>query len=370
MRILVVNAGSSSLKLAVVEQPGDRILADVELARGSDASRHAGDDAELSASLESLGVEQVSAVGHRVVHGGPRHAPTLVDDAVLDDIDALDALAPLHNRVAAEAIRALARMLPDVPHVAVFDTAFHATLPEVARTYALPPEWVERLGIRRYGFHGLSVRWSVERAAALLARDVEDLQVVVAHLGSGASVTAVRDGASVATSMGMTPLEGLVMGTRSGSIDPGAIIALLRDGMTTDELADGISHRGGLLAVSGRTGDVRTLEAAAAQGDERARLALDLFAARAAAEIAAAATALARVDAVVFTGGIGTNAASVRDAICARLGTLGITHRSEPAGKGDRLLPTDGDVAVLAVRAREEVIIARDAAELVTPRPR
>jgi acetate kinase len=195
MRILVVNAGSSSLKLSVVVQPGDELAGAEELDRGADATRHAGDGDDLQAALGRLDAASVDAVGYRVVHGGEHHDPSLADDELVEEIERLDALAPLHNAVAAAAIRDLRERLPDVPHVACFDTAFHATLPRSARTYALPLEWVERFGIRRYGFHGLSVRWATERAADLLDRDPGDLQLVVAHLGSGASVTAVRDGA-------------------------------------------------------------------------------------------------------------------------------------------------------------------------------
>ncbi|HEX7225056.1 MAG TPA: acetate/propionate family kinase [Candidatus Limnocylindria bacterium] len=375
MRILVVNAGSSSLKLSIVGDDEEREDA-VELSRGSDASRERRDDhAELREALGRLTADGVAAVGHRVVHGGGRHAPALVSDELLEEIDGLDALAPLHNRVAADAIRRVQDLLPDVPHVACFDTAFHAGLPLVARTYALPDAWVDRLGIRRHGFHGLSVRWAVERAADLLGRDASELGLVVAHLGSGASVTAVEDGRSVATSMGMTPLEGLVMGTRSGSVDPGILLALLRDGVDVDELEDGIAHRSGLVALSRDTSDVRALEARAATGDERARLALDVFAARAAAEIAAAATALRRLDALVFTGGIGWHAARVRAAICERLSTLRVplADGAEDAGPdaADRVLvpPAEHRPALIAVRAREDLVIARDVRAFVTNRP-
>jgi acetate kinase len=368
MRILVVNAGSSSLKLSVVVQPGDELAGAEELDRGADATRHAGGGDDLEAALERLGASAVDAVGYRVVHGGEHHDPSVADDALVAEIERLDVLAPLHNAVAATAIRDLRERLPDVPHVACFDTAFHATLPREARTYALPAEWVERFDIRRYGFHGLSVRWATERAGVLLDRDPGDLQLVVAHLGSGASVTAVRDGASVATSMGMTPLEGLVMGTRSGSIDPGIALHLLRQGIGLEELAEGISHGGGLAALSGGTAGMRELESASAAGDDRARLAIEVFVARAAAEIAAAATALDRLDALVFTGGIGARSAPVRDGICRRLGVLGVPVPTDAGGADDRLVAA-GSPAVAAVTAREEVVIARDVARLVTNRP-
>lgn len=371
MRVLVVNAGSSSLKLALVAEPGDEVLAATEVPRGADASRHAADDA-LADGLSRVGADASDAVGHRVVHGGGRVEPAMLDDALLDEIERLDALAPLHNAVAAAAVRELRERLPGRPQVACFDTAFHATLPPEARTYALPPEWTRRLGIRRHGFHGLSVAWSVERAAALLGRTPADLQLVIAHLGSGASVTAVRDGRSVATSMGMTPLEGLVMGTRSGSVDPGILLALLADGVPPEDLADGIAHRSGLLGLAG-TADVRELVAAAAAGESPARLALDLFAARAAAETAGVATALDRLDAVVFTGGIGANAGSVRSAIARRLGILGVRAPApEPSATGDRVLTAGGPAggpALLVIEAREELVIARQVAAMMTKAP-
>ena len=368
MRILVVNAGSSSLKLSVVVQPGDELAGAEELDRGADATRHAGDD-DLQAALGRLGAASVDAVGYRVVHGGEHHAPAIADDELVTEIERLDALAPLHNAVAAAAIRDLRERLPDIPHVACFDTAFHATLPPSARTYALPSEWIARFGIRRYGFHGLSVRWAAERAAALLDRDPGTLQLVVAHLGSGASVTAVRDGASVATSMGMTPLEGLVMGTRSGSIDPGIVLHLLRHGIGPEELTEGITHDGGLVALSGGRAGMRELEAAAAAGDDRAGSAIEVFVGRAAAEIGAAATALDRLDALVFTGGIGARSTTVRQAICRRLGPLGVPVPIDaPAGAGDRVAAA-GIPAVVVVTAREELVIARDVARVVTNRP-
>ena len=367
MRVLVVNAGSSSLKLSVVEQPGDQRIAEDELDLGADASRSTPSRAALDAALERIGARDADAVGHRVVHGGSRNAPGMVDDALLAEIERLDELAPLHNRVAADAIRATRERLPELPHVACFDTAFHATLPAAATRYALPPEWVERFGLRRYGFHGLSVAWSVERTAALLERSADTLGIVVAHLGSGASVTAVRGGRSVATSMGMTPLEGLVMGTRAGSVDPGILVHLLRHGIDPDALEDGMAHRGGLLALAGLEG-MRAIEAAAASGDERAEAAIEVFVLRAAAEIAAAATALDGLDALTFTGGIGERSPIVRERICRRLAVLGIGSIDDDATSGDRVIAT-GPPAVAVVTAREDLVIARQVAEVVPNRP-
>lgn len=310
---------------------------------------------------------QLAAVAHRVVHGGPTFtAPTPIDHSVLATIDALAPLAPLHNPIAAATIRAARRRLADTPHVAVFDTAFHATLAEPARRYPLPVSWDE-WGIRRYGFHGLSVAWSVERAAQLLQRPIEELGLVVAHLGSGCSVTAVLAGRSVATSMGMTPLEGLMMGTRAGSIDPGILLAVLRDGrLTTAGLAEVLDHEAGLLGVSGTSADMRELQAAADAGDQRAALAIEMFIERAAAGIAAAATALPRLDGIVFTGGIGEHAGRVRAAIVGQLAVLGL----EPIGVGDsgedRILGSGWLApAVLRIEAREDIVAARSALDAI-----
>ena len=366
MRILTVNSGSSSLKLSLIDVPGEGLIADAELDLGADATRAGGFDG-LDGALGRLQAGDAVAVGHRVVHGGDRDGPAIVDDDVLAEIDALDELAPLHNRVAAAAIREMQARVPNVPHVACFDTAFHAPLPAAAIHYALPAEWVDRFGLRRRGFHGLSVAWSVERVATLLGRSPEALSIVVAHLGSGASVTAVRSGRSVATSMGMTPLEGLVMGTRSGSVDPGILIHLLRNGIGVAELEDGVAHRGGLLALYG-SGGMRAIEAAAGTGEPRARHALDVYVTRAAAEIAGAATALDQLDALVFTGGIGEHSPSVRHLICRRLSVLGVSAPHEAAADIDCLIAA-GPPAVAVVQAREDLVIARQVRELVTILP-
>jgi acetate kinase len=364
MRILVLNAGSSSLKTSVVIEPGDR----TEGARTQalPTGQHWAD--ALRAVVADAG--QLDAVGHRVVHGGPNHQGSVViSDDVMAELEQLRDLAPLHNGPALDAMAAARRMLPAVPHVAAFDTAFHATLPEEAITYPLPFEWRSGFGVRRYGFHGLSVTWASERAAELLGRPLEELRLVVAHLGSGCSVTAVDGGRSMDTSMGMTPLEGLMMATRSGSVDPGILLELLARGeVSADELANTLQHASGLLGVSGLSGDLREVQAAAAGGDERAQLALAMFARRAAAGIAAVASALPVLDALVFTGGIGEHAALVRAAICARLATLGVPAvPGEPDDGDDRVLSERGSsVAVLRVSAREDLVIARETARLVT----
>ena len=295
-----------------------------------------------------------------MVHGGSRYtAPSEVDEALLSAVEELDALAPLHNKRAASVMRAAKQLLPDLQHVACFDTAFHANLPEEAWRYPLPAEWVERWGIRRYGFHGLSVSWAVRRASELLGSAREDLGLVVAHLGSGCSVTAVDGGRSVDTSMGFTPYEGLMMGTRAGSVDPGIVLRLAADGVAADELADGLAHRSGLAAIAG-TSDVREIERSAQSGDARAVLALEMFVRRAAGAISAAATALRRVDGVVFTGGIGEHSAALRAAIVRRLWAFGVPEALADTA-GDDILAA-GPPAVIVVQAREDRVIAEGVA--------
>ncbi len=360
MRVLVLNPGSSTLKASVIA-PGADASATVTVdwpAGELDAG------VALGHAIEDVDAHGVSAVGYRVVHGGADHvAPERVSEALIAAVETLDRLAPLHNRRAAAVMRDGLARFPRTVHVACFDTAFHAGLPDAARSYALPPDWVAALGIRRFGFHGLSVAWSVRRAAELLDRPIESLALVVAHLGSGCSVTAVLGGRSLATSMGMTPLEGLVMGTRPGSIDPGILVELLRHGIGVDELASGLSERSGLLALTGGEARVEVLERLARGGDAQARRALEIFARSAAAGIAAAATALPRLDALVFTGGIGEHSSGVRGEIVARLGSLAVPSTLE-AGTPDTVL-AGGPPAVIAIGAREDRVIADAVAEHV-----
>ncbi len=359
-RILVLNAGSTSLKASLVEEPGDRTLGRT----ATDWSGRADDArAALEQLLERLGADGrgLSGIGHRVVHGGERYtAPTMLGSGLLETLDELARLAPLHNPPAIAVIRAAAELLPDLPQVACFDTAFHATLPDAARIYPLPWEWYERWGIRRYGFHGLSVEWSVSRAAQLLGRPPEALNLVVAHLGGGCSVTAVAGGRSVDTSMGYTPLEGLMMATRGGSVDPGILLELLADGrLDAPGLTDALLHRSGLLAIGGSANGAE-VEALADAGDERAALALEMFARRAAAGVAAAATSLPSLDALIFTAGIGEHSARLRGAIADRLGGLGIPRLDSGAANADEMLATSPQgVSVLRSEAREDLVIAR-----------
>lgn len=369
MRVLVLNAGSSSLKASLVDSAGTR-LATSEAEWPPSADDAKGAPSVVADALAALPEDaNAEAVGYRVVHGGDAfRGPARIDERLIATVEKLDELAPLHNRRAALVMRSGLEALPEPPHVACFDTAFHADLSEQARRYALPSDWVDAHGLRRFGFHGLSVDWSVRRAAELLGRPADALALVVAHLGSGCSVTAVLSGSSVATSMGFTPLEGMVMGSRSGSVDPGILLHLLRVGMTPDELEDGIAARSGLLALSGATSDVRRLEAAANAGDGRARLGLDIFARSAAAAIGAAATALSGLDALVFTGGIGEGSASMRGAIAGRLSPLGISPSLGDAD-GDGVLAV-GPPAVVVVEAQEDRVIAAEVARLLHDGPR
>jgi acetate kinase len=331
--VLVVNAGSTSLKLSAVA---------------------ADDSAETVESLDSAPAE-VAAVAHRVVHGGALRNPTVVDDAVEERLRALVELAPLHNGPAVAAIDDARRALPGVPHVAVFDTAFHATIPAEAATYALPARWRDE--IRRYGFHGLSVQWASEQ--------VRVPRLVVCHLGGGCSVTAVRDGRSVDTSMGFTPLEGVPMATRPGTVDPGALLYLLRHGVSVDELDAALEHESGLKALSGSSGNVEELERSP---EPAAAFALSLFAYRVAAAAGAMAVALEGLDALVFTAGIGEHSARVRADVCARLRFLGVELDDE-ANAGARpdadVSAAGSDVRVVVLRAREDVVAARAARALL-----
>jgi acetate kinase len=367
-RYLVLNAGSSTLKASLVEpSTGKALRASVDWAADSArAAERAGFLARLLDELD-VGSSALAGVGHRFVHGGLRfQQPIELDVAVLDDLAGLSHLAPLHNPAAVETARAALELLPRLIHVAAFDTAFHASLPEEAFIYPLPWHWYADWGMRRFGFHGLSVEWAVGRAAELLGRPAEDLGLVVAHLGSGCSVTAVAGGQSVATSMGYTPLEGLMMGSRAGSVDPGLLLAVLRDGRATlDELAEQLAHRSGLAGISGISGDVREILAAAERGEDRPALALDLFVRRTAEGIGAAAVALDRLDALVFTGGIGEHAGSLRARVVRRLATLGITEIGDQETGSDRLLSEPAArPAVLRVEAREDLVIARALAQM------
>ena len=353
MRVLVVNAGSSSLKLRVLAAD-DELLASRDLPAAGEIDRR-----ELADVLG--GLPAIDAAGHRIVHGGQRFfEPVMLDAEVESALRELVDLAPLHQPESLAALDAVSAALPGVPAVACFDTAFHATLPEPAATYALPAAWRERYGLRRYGFHGLSHGYAARRAAEMLGRD--DLRLVTCHLGAGASLAAVRGGRCLDTTMGFTPLEGLVMATRSGSVDPGLLLWLLeRDAISESELAEALEHQSGLLALAG-TADMREVVAGAAHGEQRATLALNVYVHRLRGAIAAMVAAVGGIDALVFTGGVGENSAAVRAAAVEGLRHLGLAVDAE---RNERMRP-DADVAaadsagaVLVVAAREDLEIGR-----------
>ena len=354
MTILTVNAGSHSLHLANVD--GAVISSRLDQSDPPDS-------ASVARAVDEFlgGHEPPAAVGHRLVHGGDvLSRAAIVNDELRKALDRAADLAPLHVPIALRLLDRMRQLLPSVPHVLCPDTAFHADLPEAAATYALPASWRSRWGLRRYGFHGLSYAWSTRRAAELLGREVSELHMVLAHLGGGCSVCAVKAGRSVDTSMGFTPLDGLPMTTRSGAVDPGMLIWLLSSRkLSVDELADGLYHQSGLLGLSaGRSLDTRDLVAASSL-DPTAALALDVFVHRARREIAAAATSLDRLDAVVFTGEMGWDQPEIRHGICSGLRQLGVPTPTHGNRTDDGpVSPSGAAVAVLVVEPREELEIA------------
>jgi acetate kinase len=360
LRVLVVNAGSSSLKLRLLDAH-DEVLA------AEDLRTHQGRvDAEEVARAVS-GMPAPDAVGHRVVHGGERFAgPVVIDPDVEAALRDLTDLAPLHQPKSLAALDAVGSLLPETPTVACFDTAFHATLPPAAATYAVPERWRTRLGVRRYGFHGLSHAYASRRAAEMLGR--EDLRLVSCHLGAGASLAAVRDGQSIDTTMGFTPLDGLVMATRSGSIDPGLLLWLIEhESMSAGELAEALEHSSGLLALAG-SADMREVLARAEQGQAEARLALDVYIHRLRSLIGAMAASLGGLDALLFTGGVGESSAQVRALATEGVGFLGVQLDPDrnKAATGDVEVSGRGDgVSVLVVQAREDVEIAKQVRALL-----
>jgi acetate kinase len=397
MTILALNSGSSSLKAALVgtaeeaPKPASALVqrvgtrqATARLAIGDEPAH----DEPVSAGDHAAAVELivgwlashdlidgVAAVGHRIVHGGPDFtSPTLVDDAVLARLEELRALAPLHNGPALRALRAAQAVLgPHVPHVATFDTAFHAAMPAHAARYAIDPELADRHGVRRYGFHGLAHRSMLERYSAHAGRAVRDLRLVTLQLGNGCSAAAVRGGRSLDTTMGLTPLEGLMMGTRSGDVDP-ALVGFLarREGVEVDEIEHRLNHSSGLLGVSGRSRDMRDLLEAEDAGDPRAALAVEMFCYRVRKAIGASLAALGGADAIVFGGGIGLHAAAVRLRACAGLEWCGVTidrRRNAVGGREGRISAEGAPIEVFAADVDEERVIAGDAWSLVSESP-
>ncbi len=367
MRVLVVNAGSSSLKLALLDGD-DTVIA----ARELDAPRAQVDPDQLRAALDTV-LREADAVGHRIVHGGARFTRAVRIDA---DVEAgmreLCDLAPLHQPKSLAALDAVTEMLPGLPAVACFDTAFHASLPDAAATYALPGVWRERWGLRRYGFHGLSHSWVARRTPELLERGASGLRIVSCHLGAGASLCAIADGRSRDTTMGFTPLEGLVMATRCGDVDPGMLLWLSeREGLSAAELADALEHRSGLLGLCG-TADMREILARADLGDLQARLALDVYLHRLRGAIAAMAATLEGMDVLVFTGGVGEYSPAVRSHTAEGLSFLGVNvdeARNRQAA-GDAEIGADGaGVRTLVLASREDLEIARQVRRVLDDQP-
>jgi acetate kinase len=359
MRILVVNAGSSSLKLRVVDD-GDHLVAGTDLGAPDEGLAD-----QLADFIRPLATS-IDAAAHRVVHGGSQYTRSIVlDDDTRADLEGLRDLAPLQNPPALDAIDATRAILPDRPSVGCFDTAFHAGLPDDASRYAIPSEWVSRWGIRRYGFHGLSCAWATGRAAELLSCPSDQLRTVICHLGSGASVTAVARGRSVDTTMGFTPTEGLVMATRSGDLDPGALVWALEHGLSVAEASDALTFHAGLKGLAeGFGGDMRRLLEGRSRGDEAAISAIGVYLHRLAAKVAGMFAALQGADVLVFTGGVGEHAAPIRADTGDRLAWLGVVidgDANEAVGDADVDISGPGaTVRTLVVHAREDLQMARE----------
>jgi acetate kinase len=365
MRVLVVNAGSSSLKLRLLD-------ADNSLLAAEDwASEHGFFDlATARAAIQTL-ADQADAVGHRVVHGGTRFTESVViDDAVDRELRDLTALAPLHQPKSLAGIDVVHELLPELPAVACFDTAFHTHMPAEAATYAVPEDWRERLGVRRFGFHGLSHQYASRRAADLIGRPVESLRIVTCHLGAGASLAAVVNARSVDTTMGFTPLEGLVMATRSGTVDPGLVTWLVEHAdVPVDDVSDALEHRSGVLALAG-TADMAMILNRARDGDGRSQLALDVYVHKLRAGIASMASAMNGIDLLVFTGGVGEHAPTIRSRAVQGLAFLGaaLDEEANLAPHPDTEL-TDSRSAfrIAVVAAREDIQIASEVRSLLSP---
>lgn len=395
MNVLVINCGSSSLKYQLMNMNDESVLAKglverigiegsqlthevpgrdkekikVPMESHKDALKHVLDalvDEKIGA-VKSL--SEIQAVGHRVVHAGEYYSESVViNDDVMKRLNECIQLAPLHNPPNIIGIEALQELIPGVPNVAVFDTAFHQTMPPSAYIYPLPYELYENHRIRRYGFHGTSHRYVSQRAADLLGKDIKDLKLISCHLGNGASVAAICGGKSIATSMGFTPLEGLVMGTRCGDIDPAIVTFIMeKENLSMDQVNDLLNKKSGVLGISGVSSDFRDIEAAAADGNKRAELALEVFDDRVKQYIAAYAATMDGVDAVIFTAGLGENSIDNRKSICAGMDWMGIEvsdERNNVRGKDQIISSDNSKVKVLVVPTNEELMIARDTVEL------
>ncbi|MDI3471950.1 MAG: acetate kinase [Thermotogaceae bacterium] len=396
MLVLVINSGSSSIKYQLIDMNDEKVISKGMIERiGIEGSRmkHKKNaeqfvieknipDHEVGLALllevlqdEKMGVikdlSDIKAVGHRVVHGGERFASSVrIDEEVLKAIEENAVLAPLHNPPNIAGIKAAMKLLPNVPQVAVFDTAFHQTMPKKAYLYAIPYEYYEKYKIRRYGFHGTSHRYVSKRAAEILGKKYEELKIITCHLGNGASIAAVKNGKSVDTSMGFTPLEGLVMGTRSGDLDP-AIVTYLQEveNLSAGEIYEILNRKSGVLGLSGISSDMREIEDGAIAGDPIARLTLDIYEYRIAKYIGAYAAAMNGVDAIVFTAGVGENSPILREEICENyLGYLGVKidkETNDVKGKETVISTPDSKVSVIVIPTNEELVIARDTKEIV-----
>ena len=396
MKVLVINCGSSSLKYQMIDMSNENVLAKGIVERiGIEGSflKHEKEGAEkfvietfmkthkeaiahvLEAVIDPVhgvvsNMNEISAVGHRVVHAGEKYsASVLITEDVMKALDECTELAPLHNPPNILGIRACQELMPNTPMVGVFDTAFHQTMPKEAYIYAIPYEYYEKYRIRRYGFHGTSHRFVSARAADMLGMDIKDTKIITCHLGNGASVAAVDGGKSIDTSMGFTPLEGLVMGTRSGDIDP-AIVSFIKDkeGLSANEVTNILNKKSGVLGISGVSSDFRDIEDAAHKGNERAQLALDIFALKVKSYIGAYLAELNGADAIVFTAGVGENGIDLRAAICKGLEGLGIVmdyEKNKVRGKETELSSKDSKVKIFLIPTNEELVIARDTLEIV-----
>ncbi|MFS0864543.1 acetate kinase [Fredinandcohnia sp. 179-A 10B2 NHS] len=391
-KVIAINAGSSSLKFQLFEMPSEEVITKgiferIGLEKGI-FTISVGDEKQtteieipdhsvavkiLLSNLTELGIikslDEIEGIGHRVVHGGESFADSaLITDEVLKEIEALSELAPLHNPANATGIKAFQEVLPNVPAVAVFDTAFHQTMPEKSFLYSLPYEYYKEYGIRKYGFHGTSHKYVSERAAELLGRPVEQLRLLSCHLGNGASIAAIEGGKSIDTSMGFTPLAGVTMGTRSGNIDPALIPYIMeKTGKTADEVLDVLNKESGMLGVSGFSSDLRDIEQHANEGNKRAELALEVFASRIHKYIGSYAARMHGIDAIIFTAGIGENSDTIRARVLTGLEFMGVYW--DPAlnkvrGKETFINYPHSPVKVIVIPTNEEVMIARDVVRL------
>ncbi|SES74360.1 acetate/propionate family kinase [Anaerobranca gottschalkii] len=395
MKILVVNCGSSSLKYQLFDMNGEQVLAKGIVERiGIDGvlvhQKGEGDKVKIPNNIpnhkvaielvintltdKELGVLQditeIEAVGHRVVHGGEAFSQSvLIDDSVMATLNKCIELAPLHNPPNIMGIEACAQVLPGVKQVAVFDTAFHQTMPKKSFIYSLPYEAYEKYSIRRYGFHGTSHKYVAQQAANLLGKDLKDLKIITCHLGNGASITAIDGGKSVDTSMGFTPLEGLTMGTRCGDIDPAIVFYLMKKmDLDFDGINDYLNKKSGVLGISGVSSDFRDIESAAAEGNERAQLALDVFIHKVKKYIGAYTAVLGGVDAIVFTAGLGENSPETREAVLKGFEYLGLeidTEKNKVRGKAVNFSKEGSKVQALVIPTNEELMIARDTQAIV-----